>query len=152
VEKRPRLGGDRGYWLTCTSHRMVSAWIPLTDVVLEMGPLEVIEGSNQWSFSAEQERGFFDPDRTSRLRELEAAGHKVRVRSLSLKRGQVSFHSSGRTSAWTSKERKKGPCRKRKGLKTRDTRWRRQRHADPGVVIPGSLGVSPVIAGACGFG
>ena len=40
---------DGQYWLTCTSRRMITAWIPLHDVDAELGSLMVLDRSHRWS-------------------------------------------------------------------------------------------------------
>jgi ectoine hydroxylase-related dioxygenase (phytanoyl-CoA dioxygenase family) len=60
---------------------MVSAWIPLEDCTLDMGPISFIDGSHLWPAS-------FDCDTES----LESLGPNARAVPLAFKRGQVSFH------------------------------------------------------------
>ena len=82
---------DRGYWSTCTSPRMLTAWIPLHDSDEERGTLMAVSGSHRWPES-EHLRGFNDPD----LHALEAKlGRRVppeSIASFRLEKGQVSFH------------------------------------------------------------
>lgn len=85
---------DKAYWPTCSSNQLLTAWIPLQDVTLEMGPLEVINKSNNWKHQQEIKAlfGFGKPD----LRELETKlrelGYPVEKKSMTLKAGEVSFH------------------------------------------------------------
>lgn len=82
---------DHSYWSTCTSDRMLTAWIPLDDATEEMGTLWVVDGSHLWPES-EHVRGFNDPDLSS----IEARiGRKIPasiVSPMTLEKGQVSFH------------------------------------------------------------
>ena len=39
---------DRAYWMTCTSEDMLTAWIPLHDCPVEMGPVIYVDGSHRW--------------------------------------------------------------------------------------------------------
>jgi ectoine hydroxylase-related dioxygenase (phytanoyl-CoA dioxygenase family) len=82
---------DRSYWQTCTSDEMITAWIPLTDVTRDMGPLTVIDGSHLWA-SAEGLSTFRDPD-APLLQQL-AKGSEARWRPhiLEMEAGQLSFH------------------------------------------------------------
>jgi ectoine hydroxylase-related dioxygenase (phytanoyl-CoA dioxygenase family) len=39
---------DYGYWRFSSSTQMISCWIALVDMTIEMGPLELIPGSHRW--------------------------------------------------------------------------------------------------------
>ncbi len=39
---------DYGYWRTCTSNEMLTAWVPFTAMPAELGPIGFIDGSHQW--------------------------------------------------------------------------------------------------------
>jgi hypothetical protein len=39
---------DRHYWQTCSSERMLTAFIPFHDCGVEMGTITMIDGSNRW--------------------------------------------------------------------------------------------------------
>ena len=39
---------DRAYWSTCSSHQLLTAWIPFHDCDESRGPLVVIDGSHKW--------------------------------------------------------------------------------------------------------
>jgi len=39
---------DYGYWLFSTSTQMITCWIALVDMTLELGPLQLIPGSHRW--------------------------------------------------------------------------------------------------------
>lgn len=84
---------DRGYWRTCTSSDMITAWVPLTDITQAMGPLTVVPGSHRWGAddSEDLDGNFFtndDDDLIDRIK-TEADGQAV---PLLLKAGTVSFH------------------------------------------------------------
>ncbi|MDX8348118.1 phytanoyl-CoA dioxygenase family protein [Cognatiyoonia sp. IB215446] len=82
---------DRAYWSSCSSQSMITAWIPLEDVPEEKGPLAVWDASHTWP-ETETLHSFGDQD----LRTIEARftdkGHAPQVRTLPMRRGQVSFH------------------------------------------------------------
>ncbi len=100
VYKPPRGGSDTGtvgwhtdhsYWSTCTSTRMLTAWVPLQDADADSGTLTVIDGSHRWPES-EHVRDFNNPDLdqlASRLGRPIPPGARL---PLQLRRGQVSFH------------------------------------------------------------
>jgi hypothetical protein len=82
---------DKAYWQTCSSDRMITAWIPLHDTTMQLGPLLVVGGSQRWS-GFEGLRGFHftDLDRSAEQvngRALAEAATPILVRA-----GQVSFH------------------------------------------------------------
>lgn len=84
---------DRAYWMTCTSEDMLTAWIPLHDCPVEMGPVIYIDGSHKWP-DTEAMRHF----NSQNLDALESrmidrnAGELKRV--IALEKGQMSFHHS----------------------------------------------------------
>lgn len=79
---------DRAYWLTCTSTRMVTAWIPLQDCTVDAGPLAFVDGSHTWP-DTDWMKTFNDTD----LAALEArVGRPLVAQTLTLRRGEVSFH------------------------------------------------------------
>lgn len=84
---------DRAYWATCTSDQLLTAWIPLHDCDIEMGPLVVIDGSHQWS-GLDHLRGFNQTDLTTLSTQLQQLGidHTIKEVPFTLRKGQVSFH------------------------------------------------------------
>ena len=87
---------DKAYWPSCTSNDMLTAWIPLQDVTIDMGPMIVIENSHHWDLDDE-------------LKKYCAAGHKnlkdfekylkenktdYKYIPMTLKKGQLSFHNA----------------------------------------------------------
>lgn len=101
--KKPRIDSDQGiigwhtdraYWPTCTSHNMLTVWIPLQDCTIDMGPVVYINGSHKWKDDARL-RSYYNANAQS-LEEMnlflkrEKPNH-TRV-AMTLKKGQVSFH------------------------------------------------------------
>ena len=87
---------DKSYWPTCSSNQLITAWIPLQDVSLEMGPLCILESSNLWKQSKELKQyfGFNCPDLDSFEEYLKLRGKPLKKHMMTLKAGQVSFHHS----------------------------------------------------------
>jgi phytanoyl-CoA dioxygenase PhyH len=83
---------DRAYWGTCTSDRMLTAWIPFHDCPEELGPVIYVDGSHHWPGAAEM-RTFH----TKELNELESRfienNGSADKYPMTLRRGEVSFHS-----------------------------------------------------------
>jgi hypothetical protein len=83
---------DRAYWATCTSNKLLTAWIPFHDCDEARGPLVVLDRSHQWS-GLQDLRFFNDPN----LEDLEAKYRQLNKRvvrvPMTLKRGQISFHN-----------------------------------------------------------
>lgn len=84
---------DRAYWGSCTSDNMLTAWIPFQDVPEEMGPVMYIDGSNQWPGAAEM-RTFHSKDLAALEAKFMADKEPAAHLPMTLKRGEVSFHSS----------------------------------------------------------
>ena len=82
---------DHSYWSTCTSTRMLTAWIPLHDADEDNGTLYVVEGSHRWAES-EHLRGFNDPDLGGLERRLGRPVPREAIVPMRLKKGQASFH------------------------------------------------------------
>jgi hypothetical protein len=82
---------DAAYWSTCTSNRMLTAWIPFEDSTIENGTLTVVEGSHQWA-GTEDLRSFnvHDLDHLGRMLGREVP--PTAVRRLEVRKGQVEFH------------------------------------------------------------
>lgn len=82
---------DRAYWATCSSHKLLTAWIPFHDCDETRGPLVVLDKSHKWSGT--QDTRFFN---NYNLEEMETifqqGGRQVVKIPMSLKKGQVSFH------------------------------------------------------------
>ncbi len=101
VYKPPRPGdgaatvtgwhADRAYWATCSSDRLLTAWVPFHDVDLARGPLMVLAGSHRWS--GLEDLRFFNRSNLAELeKQFRREGKDVRVVPMTLRKGQVSFH------------------------------------------------------------
>jgi hypothetical protein len=90
---------DRHYWQTCSSERMLTAFIPFHDCGEENGTITMVDGSHRWKeldTGEDSSRHFAQRDR-SELEELltENArfnGQEVRKVPVVIPRGHVSFH------------------------------------------------------------
>jgi hypothetical protein len=106
VVKMPGIGSaydivgwhcDKAYWPTCSSARMLTAWIPLQDTTAESGTLCVLDGSHRWLKShafrdlAEQ-RSFLNDNEAALASRVRDAGMRFDPVPIELKRGQISFH------------------------------------------------------------
>ncbi|MGD0556764.1 MAG: phytanoyl-CoA dioxygenase family protein [Streptosporangiaceae bacterium] len=89
---------DRHYWQTCTSERMLTAFIPFHDCGVEMGTITMMDGSNQWQDIAgdDSTRHFAQRDR----QELETIlrqtarqnGVQLTAVPMVIPQGHMSFH------------------------------------------------------------
>ena len=86
---------DQAYWGTCSSDRLLTAWIPFHDIDEERGTLVVLDGSHRWDES-DHIRSFNDDDLGSVERTLRSRGRELVRVPIELRRGQISFHH-GRT-------------------------------------------------------
>jgi len=84
---------DRAYWMTCTSVDMLTAWIPLHDCPIEMGPLMVADGSHRWA-EIEELREFQNSDLDSVETRILASHDNIEKVSMALAKGQMSFHNA----------------------------------------------------------
>jgi len=84
---------DRAYWMTCTSEDMLTAWIPLHDCPVEMGPVIYIDGSHKWP-DTESMRHFNSQDLDALEAHLVGEGSESKRRVIALEKGQMSFHHS----------------------------------------------------------
>jgi hypothetical protein len=90
---------DKHYWATCTSQRMLTAFIPFHHCGEREGTITMIEGSHRWRESATPEsatRHFAQRDRRE-LEEIlaaEAAHNNAEVRKVpvTIPKGHLSFH------------------------------------------------------------
>ncbi len=83
---------DRAYWATCTSDRLLTAWIPFHDCEEERGPLVVMDGSHHWP-GLEHLRHFNQTNLAELEHRLSQEGRSVVKVPMVLKKGQVSFHN-----------------------------------------------------------
>jgi hypothetical protein len=82
---------DHSYWSTCTSDRMLTAWIPFEDATIENGALTVVDGSHLWPGT--EDLRYFNVHDLDRLAEM--LGRDIdpgAVRRLEVRKGQVEFH------------------------------------------------------------
>ncbi|MDW5265514.1 MAG: phytanoyl-CoA dioxygenase family protein [Edaphobacter sp.] len=82
---------DAAYWRTCTSIRMMTAWIPLVEYAIDMGPLMVIPGSHRWQGN-ERMATFNTRDLGSLEAQMESASGSIERVPILIRPGQVSFH------------------------------------------------------------
>jgi len=82
---------DRAYWQTSSSLKMLTAWVPLQDVTVEMGTMVVLDKSHRWD-DRPAFRNFHAGDMTGIIAALEAEGHAIEPVPVAIKAGQVSFH------------------------------------------------------------
>ena len=82
---------DRAYWGTCSSNKLLTAWIPFHDCDELRGPLVVLDKSHQWS-GLQDMRHFNDPHLENLEGQFRQEGKKVVKVPMTLKKGQVSFH------------------------------------------------------------
>lgn len=82
---------DKSYWRSCTSEKMLTAWVALHDMDEKMGPIAFWDGSHRWDYEDRFETfGYHD------LPELEQKflrrGFPPRIEVVPLKKGQFTFH------------------------------------------------------------
>ena len=82
---------DRGYWKTCTSQNMVTAWVPFHDCDEEMGTITMVDGSHLWPDNTDG-LNFFSNDLEGLEKNFVTGGKPVVKVPVALKKGQVSFH------------------------------------------------------------
>jgi ectoine hydroxylase-related dioxygenase (phytanoyl-CoA dioxygenase family) len=79
------------YWGTCSSGRLLTAWIPFSDVDEDSGTLAVLDGSDRWP-DTENARFFNDADLDAIEQQFSAHGRTVTRVPFHLRKGQASFH------------------------------------------------------------
>jgi len=82
---------DRQYWMTCTSDRMLTAWIPFHDSFEEMGTIMMIDGSHTWPDNAAG-LDFFSSDLAGLEQRFRTGGKSVARVPMNVPKGHVSFH------------------------------------------------------------
>ena len=92
--KRANVGWhtDRGYWKTCTSPGMLTAWIPFHDCDEAMGTITMIDASQHWPDNTEG-LDFFSSDLEGLEAKFNTGGRPIVKVPMNLKKGQVSFHN-----------------------------------------------------------
>lgn len=83
---------DRGYWKTCSSPKMLTAWIPFHDCDEKMGTISMIDGSHKWPDNT-QALDFFSSDLDGLEKRFDTGGNPVVKVPINLKLGEVSFHN-----------------------------------------------------------
>jgi ectoine hydroxylase-related dioxygenase (phytanoyl-CoA dioxygenase family) len=89
---------DRHYWQTCTSERMLTAFIPLHDCGVEMGTITVMDGSHLWrEIPGDDSTRHFaqrDPDELTRILKETARHNNAEVNAIPMMipKGHMSFH------------------------------------------------------------
>lgn len=90
---------DKHYWQSCTSDRMLTAFIPMHDCDEEMGTITMVDGSHLWQEIGRDDttsRHFAarDPQDLERLLEENAGFNNAVVRKIPMiiPKGHVSFH------------------------------------------------------------
>jgi ectoine hydroxylase-related dioxygenase (phytanoyl-CoA dioxygenase family) len=80
---------DRQYWQSCTSERMLTAWVGFHDVDEAGGSVSFLDGSHRWDVSG---LDFFSQDLAGLGAQITGQGHSLDIRPTRMRRGQVSFH------------------------------------------------------------
>jgi len=89
---------DRHYWQTCTSERMLTAFIPFHDCGVDMGTITMIDGSHRWKDipGDDSTRHFAQRDRDELEELLQATaefnGAEVTPIPMVIPKGHMSFH------------------------------------------------------------
>jgi ectoine hydroxylase-related dioxygenase (phytanoyl-CoA dioxygenase family) len=82
---------DGAYWATCSSHNLLTAWIPFHNFDEARGPLVVLDRSHKWS-DIENVRYFNNTNLEDVEEKFRQAGKQVVKIAMTLNKGQVSFH------------------------------------------------------------
>jgi len=82
---------DRGYWKTCSSDNMLTAWIPFHACFEEQGTITMVDGSMHWPDNTEG-LDFFSNDLEGLERSFVTGGKPVVKVPMNLPQGHVSFH------------------------------------------------------------
>jgi ectoine hydroxylase-related dioxygenase (phytanoyl-CoA dioxygenase family) len=82
---------DRAYWGTCSSDKLLTAWIPFHDCDEARGSLVVLDKSHKWS-GLQDMRHFNDPNLENLTTKFSQEGKKVVKVPIAIAKGQVSFH------------------------------------------------------------
>lgn len=89
---------DHAYWQTCSSRSMLTAWIPLHDSTVELGPVSFIDGSHRWPVDDELARSlrsgktFVTADVDALQHQLQALDHPFEIIPAVMPKGHASFH------------------------------------------------------------
>ena len=131
---------DRHYWQTCTSERMLTAFIPFHDCGEEMGTITMVDGSHTWKEIAgdDSTRHFAQRDReelAAILAETAAFNNtEVRPVPMVIPKGHMSFHHC-RTYHGSGHNRSGRPRRAISlHLQDGENRWRPYRKPDGSIL------------------
>jgi ectoine hydroxylase-related dioxygenase (phytanoyl-CoA dioxygenase family) len=83
---------DKAYWSTCSSDKLITAWIPFHDCDELRGPLIILDKSHKWS-GIEDTRYFNNYNLEEMEEKFRFAGRQVIKIPMVLEKGQVSFHN-----------------------------------------------------------
>ncbi|HCL28232.1 MAG TPA: hypothetical protein DIC52_07330 [Candidatus Latescibacteria bacterium] len=81
---------DFGYWRTCSSAQMLTAWVAFTDMDEKIGTISFVDGSNHWPEN--DHLNFFSSDLDGLEKQFQTGGAPVVKSPAVMKRGQVTFH------------------------------------------------------------
>jgi ectoine hydroxylase-related dioxygenase (phytanoyl-CoA dioxygenase family) len=81
---------DFGYWRTCSSPNMLTAWVPFTNMDEDIGTITFIDGSHRWPEN--NHLNFFSSDLDGLEKQFDSGGAPVVKAPAVMRRGQVSFH------------------------------------------------------------
>lgn len=82
---------DRGYWKTCSSTNLITAWVPFHDCDADMGTIMMIDGSHRWPDNT-MGLDFFSNDLDGLEKRFDTGGAPTIKVPMNLKKGEVSFH------------------------------------------------------------
>ncbi|GAA1970736.1 phytanoyl-CoA dioxygenase family protein [Kitasatospora viridis] len=90
---------DRHYWATCSSERMLTAFIPFHDCTEELGTITMVDGSHRWKETAENDRTslhFAERDNSELdvmlAENAEFNGVELKKLPITIPRGHMNFH------------------------------------------------------------
>ena len=83
---------DSQYWPFWSKEGLYTAWIALTDVSINSGPVRFLRGSNLWE--TVQGMDFFDQDIASQEKILNKLKKEQNIVCATLRAGEISIHSS----------------------------------------------------------
>ena len=89
---------DRHYWQTCTSEKMLTAFLPFHDCDERMGTITMVDGSHRWAeIPGDDSTRHFAARDADQLEELLAAnaahnGARVVTLPITIPKGHVNFH------------------------------------------------------------
>jgi len=82
---------DRGYWKTCTSANMLTAWIPFHDCDDVIGGISFVDRSNHWPDNTEN-LNFFSNDLEGLEKNFVTGGAEIKKIVPFIKKGCCTFH------------------------------------------------------------